>query len=216
MSTSRTGAGDAMKRSFGFSQVAESEKQARVDDVFHTVARRYDVMNDLMSFGLHRVWKDAMIAALAPTGALWAAIALWTGSLWGKPTWGTYWAWDARMTSTLILLFLYFGYLALTNAIEDRNRADRAGSILVLVGSINVPIIYFSVNLWNTLHQGSSVNPVSGSKMATVMLLAMLVMSLAAWCYSVAVVLHRARSIILVREAHTQWVHELQEHPEKS
>ena len=120
------------------------------------------------------------------------------------------------MPSTLILLFLYFGYLALTNAIEDRNRADRAGSILVLVGSINVPIIYFSVNLWNTLHQGSSVNPVSGSKMATVMLLAMLVMSLAAWCYSVAVVLHRARSIILVREAHTQWVHELQEHPEKS
>ena len=150
-----------------------------------------------------------MISALAPTGALWAAIALWTGSLWGKPTWGTYWAWDARMTSTLILLFLYFGYMALTHAIEDQNRADRAGSILVLVGSINVPIIYFSVNLWNTLHQGSSVNPVSGSKMATVMLLAMLVMMLAAWCYSVAVVLHRARSIILMREAHTQWVQQL-------
>ena len=170
----------------------------------------------ILNLGLRTRMAAMMIAALAPTGALWAAIALWTGSLWGKPTWGTYWAWDARMTSTLILLFLYFGYLALTNAIEDRNRADRAGSILVLVGSINVPIIYFSVNLWNTLHQGSSVNPVSGSKMATVMLLAMLVMSLAAWCYSVAVVLHRARSIILVREAHTQWVHELQEHPERS
>ena len=170
----------------------------------------------ILNLGFRTRMSAMMIAALAPTGALWAAIALWTGSLWGKPTWGTYWAWDARMTSTLILLFLYFGYLALTNAIEDRNRADRAGSILVLVGSINVPIIYFSVNLWNTLHQGSSVNPVSGSKMATVMLLAMLVMSLAAWCYSVAVVLHRARSIILVREAHTQWVHELQEHPGKS
>ena len=128
----------------------------------------------ILNLGFRTRMSAMMIAALAPTGALWAAIALWTGSLWGKPTWGTYWAWDARMTSTLILLFLYFGYLALTNAIEDRNRADRAGSILVLVGSINVPIIYFSVNLWNTLHQGSSVNPVSGSKMATVMLLAML------------------------------------------
>ena len=113
----------------------------------------------ILNLGFRTRMSAMMIAALAPTGALWAAIALWTGSLWGKPTWGTYWAWDARMTSTLILLFLYFGYLALTNAIEDRNRADRAGSILVLVGSINVPIIYFSVNLWNTLHQGSSVNP---------------------------------------------------------
>ena len=163
----------------------------------------------ILNLGFRTRMSAMMISALAPTGALWAAIALWTGSLWGKPTWGTYWAWDARMTSTLILLFLYFGYMALTHAIEDQNRADRAGSILVLVGSINVPTIYFSVNLWNTLHQRSSVNPVSGSKMVTVMLLAMLVMMLAAWCYSVAVVLHRARSIILMREAHTQWVQQL-------
>lgn len=152
-----------------------------------------------------------MIAALAPTGALMSAIALWTGSLWGKPTWGTYWAWDARMTSTLILLFMYFGYMALTRAIEDQNRADRAGSILVLVGSVNVPIIYFSVYLWNTLHQGSSVNPVEGSKMASIMLWAMLIMSLSAWCYTVAVTLHRARTIILEREAHTQWVQQLRQ-----
>lgn len=150
-----------------------------------------------------------MMEALAPTGALMAAIALWTGSLWGKPTWGTYWAWDARMTSTLILLFMYFGYMALTRAIEDQNRADRAGAILVLVGVVNVPIIYFSVYWWNTLHQGSSVNPVEGSKMATIMLTAMLVMSISAWCYTIAVTLHRVRSIILERESHTQWVREL-------
>lgn len=150
-----------------------------------------------------------MMEALAPTGALMAAIALWTGSLWGKPTWGTYWAWDARMTSTLILLFMYFGYMALTRAIEDQNRADRAGAILVLVGMVNVPIIYFSVYWWNTLHQGSSVNPVEGSKMATIMLTAMLVMSISAWCYTIAVTLHRVRSIILERESHTQWVREL-------
>ncbi|MDO5101969.1 MAG: heme ABC transporter permease CcmC [Lautropia sp.] len=163
----------------------------------------------VLNLGFRTRLSAMMISALAPTGALMAAIALWTGALWGKPTWGTYWAWDARMTSTLILLFLYFGYMALSNAIEDQTRADRAGSILVLVGSINVPIIYFSVYLWNTLHQGASVNPVSGSKMASVMLQAMLIMSISAWCYSVAVVLHRVRSIILVRESHTQWVQQL-------
>ena len=104
-----------------------------------------------------------MTLALAPTGALMAAIALWTGALWGKPTWGTYWAWDARMTSTLVLLFLYLGYLALVSAIEDPQRADRAGAVLVLVGVVNVPIIYFSVNWWNTLHQGASVSVTGGS-----------------------------------------------------
>lgn len=163
----------------------------------------------VLNLGFRTRMSAMMISALAPTGALMAAIALWTGSLWGKPTWGTYWAWDARMTSTLILLFLYFGYMALSNAIEDQARADRAGSILVLVGSINVPIIYFSVYLWNTLHQGASVSPVGGSKMASIMLQAMLIMSISAWCYSVAVVLHRVRSIILVRESHTQWVQQL-------
>lgn len=149
-----------------------------------------------------------MISALAPTGALMAAIALWTGAIWGKPTWGTYWAWDARMTSTLILLFLYLGHMALVNAIEDRTRADRAGAVLLLVGVINVPIIYFSVKWWNTLHQGSSVNPGSSS-MAMVMLQAMMIMSFAFWCYAIAVSLHRVRTIILEREAHTRWASEL-------
>jgi heme exporter protein C len=143
----------------------------------------------------------AMLAqALAPTGALFTAIALWTGALWGKPTWGTYWAWDARMTSELILLFLYFGYIALRNAIDDPRRADRASSVLALVGAINVPIIYFSVKWWNTLHQGSSVSLNAAPKMAVIMLTGMLIMTFAAWSYAVAVVLVRVRAIILERE----------------
>ncbi len=143
----------------------------------------------------------AMLAqALAPTGAMFTAIALWTGALWGKPTWGTYWAWDARMTSELILLFLYFGYIALRNAIDDPRRADRASSVLALVGAINVPIIYFSVKWWNTLHQGSSVSLNAAPKMAVIMLTGMLVMTFAAWFYAIAVVLVRVRAIILERE----------------
>ena len=150
-----------------------------------------------------------MILALAPTGALMAAIALWTGAIWGKPTWGTYWAWDARMTSTLILLFLYLGYLALVGAIEDTQRADRAGAVLLLVGVVNVPIIYFSVKWWNTLHQGASVSMTAAPKMAQTMLVTMLIMAFAAWFYTIAVALHRVRSIILEREAHTDWVRTL-------
>ena len=149
-----------------------------------------------------------MIRALAPTGALMAAISLWTGAIWGKPTWGTYWAWDARMTSTLILLFLYLGHMALINAIEDRTRADRAGAVLLLIGVINVPIIYFSVQWWNTLHQGASVKPGSSS-MATVMLQAMMIMSFAFWSYTISVALHRVRTLILEGERHTRWVADL-------
>ena len=141
-----------------------------------------------------------MMEALAPTGAIFTALALWTGALWGKPTWGTYWAWDARMTSTLILLFLYIGYLALINAIEDKRRADKAGALLVIVGSVNVPIIYFSVKWWNTLHQGASVSVTASPKMAAIMLWAMLIMAIACWTYSIAISLVRVRAIILERE----------------
>src|SRR6266581_2107568 len=94
-----------------------------------------------------------MASAIAPTGALFTFLALWTGSLWGKPTWGTWWVWDARLTSELILLFLYFGFMALHAAIDDPRRADKAGAVLALVGVVNIPIIYFSVKWWNTLHQ---------------------------------------------------------------
>ncbi len=147
-----------------------------------------------------------MMEALAPTGAMFTALALWTGALWGKPTWGTYWVWDARMTSTLILLFLYVGYMALNQSIEDRRRADKACALLVIVGSVNIPIIYFSVKWWNTLHQGASISPGGGSKMATIMLAAMLIMSLACWMYSIAVALARVRAIIAEREAGADWL----------
>lgn len=150
-----------------------------------------------------------MAQALAPTGALFTALALLTGSLWGKPTWGTYWAWDARMTSELILLFLYFGYMALRNAIDDPRRADRASALLALVGAVNVPIIYFSVKWWNTLHQGSSVSLTSAPTMAAVMLTGMLLMALAAWAYTIAISLTRVRAIILERERHAGWVGEV-------
>ena len=149
---------------------------------------------------------DMMASALAPTGALFTFIALWTGSLWGKPTWGTWWVWDARLTSELILLFLYFGFMALQAAIDDPRRADRAGAVLALVGVVNIPIIYFSVKWWNTLHQGASVSLTSAPTMAATMLAGMLLMALASWMYSIAAALHRVRSIILERERNADWV----------
>src|ERR1700687_4715730 len=147
---------------------------------------------------------SAMMAqALAPTGAMFTFIALWTGALWGRPTWGTYWAWGARMPSELILLFLYFGYMALRNAIDNPRRADRASAVLVLVGAINVPIIYFSVQWWNTLHQGASVSLTPAPTMAATMLAGMLVMAFAAWFYAIAIALLRVQAIILERERAT-------------
>ena len=152
-----------------------------------------------------------MARALAPTGALFTFIALWTGALWGKPMWGAWWVWDARLTSELILLFLYVGIIALWAAIDDVKRGDRAGSLLTLIGAINVPIIYFSVKWWNTLHQGASVSITKGSSMAQIMLEAMLIMGVACWMYAVAIALYRVRSIILFRERHAQWVANLPE-----
>jgi heme exporter protein C len=150
-----------------------------------------------------------MASAIAPTGALMTFIALWTGALWGRPTWGAYWVWDARLTSELILLFLYLGFIALQAAIDDPRRADRAGAIIAIVGVINVPIIYFSVKWWNTLHQGASVSLTKAPTMASTMLTGMLVMALAFWMYSIAASLARVRSIILEREKRADWVREL-------
>ncbi len=147
-----------------------------------------------------------MASALAPTGALMAFLALWTGALWGRPAWGTYWDWDARMTSTLILLFLYMGFMALHSAIDDVRRADRASGVLALVGVVNVPIIYFSVQWWNSLHQGSSITLGRAPTIAAPMLAAMLIMSLAFWMYSIAAALMRARAIVLERERASDWV----------
>ena len=152
-----------------------------------------------------------MASALAPTGALMTFIALWTGALWGKPTWGTWWVWDARLTSELILLFLYIGFLSLQAAIDDPRRADKAGAVIALVGVVNVPIIYFSVQWWSTLHQGASVSMTANQHMAVTMLWGMLVMALAFWMYSIAAALTRVRSIILERERGADWVRALPE-----
>jgi heme exporter protein C len=141
-----------------------------------------------------------MASAIAPTGALFTFVALWTGALWGRPTWGAYWVWDARLTSELILLFLYLGFMALQAAIDDPRRADRAGAVLAIVGVVNVPIIYYSVQWWNTLHQGASVSLTRAPSMASTMLTGMLLMALAFWLYSIAASLARVRCIIRERE----------------
>ena len=146
-----------------------------------------------------------MASALAPTGALFTFLALWTGALWGKPTWGAWWVWDARLTSELILLFLYLGFMALHAAADDPRRGDRAAAILALAGVVNIPIIYFSVKWWNTLHQGASVSLTSAPSMATVMLAGMLLMTAACWAYTIAIALRRARCMVLERERLAGW-----------
>ena len=151
-----------------------------------------------------------MASALAPTGALLAFLSLWTGALWGKPMWGAWWVWDARLTSELILLFLYLGFIALHASIDDPRRADRASALLAIIGSVNVPIIYFSVQWWNTLHQGATVK-FTGTSMHVAMQQGMYTMMLAVWLYALAVSLLRVRSIILEREGKAQWVSELAE-----
>jgi heme exporter protein C len=148
---------------------------------------------------------SSLARAIAPTGAMFTFIALWTGAFWGKPTWGTWWVWDARLTSELILLFLYLGFIALVTSIDDLARGDKAGALLAIVGSINVPIIYFSVRWWNTLHQGASVSLTTAPKMAQTMLLAMLIMTFAFWAYAFATVFTRAQALALERDADADW-----------
>lgn len=147
--------------------------------------------------------------ALAPTGAMFTFLALWTGAFWGKPTWGTWWVWDARLTSELILLFLYLGYIALVASIDDAVRGDKAGAVLALVGAVNVPIIYFSVKWWNTLHQGATISMTAAPKMAQTMLIAMILMTFAFWAYAFATVFSRAQALALERERDADWVRDL-------
>jgi len=163
------------------------------------------------------IWRtrlsSMMASSLAPTGAIFTFIALWTGALWGKPMWGAWWVWDARLTSELILLFLYIGYMALESAIDDPRRAARACGLLALVGVINVPIIYYSVQWWNTLHQGSSIKMNEGggldASMTDIMLWTLLIMTVAFWFYTIAVALTRVQRIILERESNTAWVKQM-------
>ncbi|GAB2180464.1 heme ABC transporter permease CcmC [Denitratisoma sp. agr-D3] len=150
-----------------------------------------------------------MAHALAPTGALFALLSLWTGAFWGKPMWGTWWVWDARLTSELILFFLYLGYLALARAIDDPRRADRACALLALVGAANVPVIYFSVKWWSTLHQGASVSLTQAPAMAAQMLWGMGITALGFWAYTAALALGRVQLLILERERRSDWVRRL-------
>jgi heme exporter protein C len=154
---------------------------------------------------------EIIIISSAGIGASFTFLALVTGSLWGKPMWGAWWVWDARLTSELLLLFLYLGIIALYSAIEDKRVAARAISILALVGVVNIPIIHFSVEWWNTLHQTSSVTMSGKSAMSTSMLIPLLIMSISFKLYYGAVVLMRARAEILERERNTRWVRELVE-----
>ena len=164
-----------------------------------------------MGLSLNARLSSMMAQALAPTGALMAFLSLWTGAFWGKPMWGTWWVWDARLTSELILFFLYLGFMSLQASIDDPRRADKAGAIVALVGVVNVPIIYFSVKWWNTLHQGASVSINKSPSMAMTMLWGMLLMALCLWMYSIVMALTRVRAIILERESHTEWVKQLSE-----
>ena len=152
-----------------------------------------------------------LATALAPTGALMTLIALWTGALWSKPTWGAWWAWDARLAAELMLLLLYLGFMALQASTDDRRRAEHVGAAVVLVGVVIVPATYCSVQWWNTPDPNSSATVTGGPGMAGVALAGMLLM-LAAFCaYSMAAALHRLRSIILEREKSTDWVQRLVE-----
>jgi len=147
----------------------------------------------------------------APIGASFTFVALVTGSIWGKPMWGTWWVWDARLTSELILLFLYLGVIALHGAIDDRRTAARAVAILALVGVINIPIIHYSVEWWNTLHQGPTVTKFDKPSIHISMLIPLLLMALSFKLYYACVVLMRARCEVLERERSAGWVRELVE-----
>lgn len=150
-----------------------------------------------------------MAHATAPTGAIFTFLALWTGSFWGRPSWGTWWDWDPRLTSELILFFLYIGYIALLAAIDDTRRADKATAVLAIVGLIMLPVIYWSINCPDpnqcaALHQRSNLTRIEPN-----ILTAMLTMTFAFWMYSFAVIFARLRGIILTREADSDWVHAL-------
>ncbi len=164
---------------------------------------------------LTMIWRvkiaEVIATASAPLGASFTFLALVTGSLWGKPMWGTWWVWDGRLTSELILLFLYLGIIALYNAVEDKRTAARSTAVLTLVGVVNIPIIHYSVIWWNTLHQGPTVTKLGAPSIDPRMLIPLLLMAMAFQFYYFAVVLMQARAEILERERNTAWVQQLPE-----
>ncbi len=156
------------------------------------------------------IWRiklaHAVAAACAPVGASFTFLALATGSIWAKPMWGTWWVWDARLTSELVLLFLYFGYMALRAAIDDENRADRASALLAIIGVVNVPIIKYSVEWWNTLHQPATISKLGKPSMDFDMLIWLLVMLAGFMCFFAAILLTRVRAEVLVRSRGQKWL----------
>ena len=168
----------------------------------------YGTMAAAAAIGL--IWRiklaHAVAAASAPIGASFTVLALATGSIWGKPMWGTWWVWDARLTSELLLLFLYAGVMALRSSMDDRDRADRASALLAIVGVVNLPIIHYSVNWWNTLHQASTLTKIGKPSMAGGMLWPLLTMLLGFTLYFGAVLLVRLRGEILLRERDASWL----------
>ncbi len=159
------------------------------------------------------IWKiklaDMVMVAAAPLGAALTFIALFTGAVWGKPTWGTYWIWDARITSMLVLLFLYIGIIALSHSFSTRESSARACAILALVGTVNIPIIYKSVDWWHTLHQPATIKLSGAPSMHPDMFKPLLVMILGFYCFYVLVLLLNTRTEVLLREGRTNWVKDL-------
>ena len=156
------------------------------------------------------IWKmklaDVALQQAAPIGAWMTVIALITGAVWGKPTWGTYWVWDARLTSMLVLLFLYFGVIALGQAISNRESAAKACAVLALVGAVNIPIIKYSVEWWNSLHQPATFKITGKATMDMEMWLPLLIMIVGFYCFFATVLLMRMRLEVLRREARASWV----------
>lgn len=156
------------------------------------------------------VWQvklsEMAVCAMAPIGAVFTVIALFTGATWGKPMWGAWWVWDARLTSELILLFLYLGVIALYNAFDNRQVAARAAGVLAVVGVVNIPIIHFSVEWWNTLHQGASITKFEKPSIASSMLWPLLINILGFACFFATVTMIRLRNEIISNESHRSWV----------
>jgi len=173
----------------------------------------YTMMAVAAAVGL--IWKhpvaDLSAKAAAPIGACFTFLTLVTGALWGQPMWGTYWVWDARLTSFLILFFLYLGYIALWGSFDDQSKASKAAAILVLVGVINVPIIKFSVDWWNTLHQPASVATMDGPKIHSSILIPLLLMGLAYTSLFVSLFIIRVKAEILGRRLRLLQINRLQE-----
>jgi heme exporter protein C len=160
--------------------------------------------------GVAIIWRiklaECVVVAVAPVGASWTALALVTGMLWGKPMWGAYWVWDARLTAELVLLFLYLGVIGLNQAFEDPRAGARACGLLALVGVVNVPIVHYSVEWWNSLHQGPTVSRIGKPSIAPSMLWPLLSMTVGSMAFFAWAVFRRVQNELLIRERRASWV----------